>query len=154
MSTKKTIFLTDQSVNFIKLTSQIEGDGVTWTNAINAGLEQLQYLIGNALPSLTIKEWETILNCYAGCFQPAFGIPAWIASDLMDNVGAKNLDETEPGYRVLVEKCAGMTQAEQMAVLYFVQAFWSDDWKHCADFDEVVKQIADKLTIKGSHNDH
>lgn len=142
MATKKSVFLSDLTVNWIISTTQKDyaaHDGPKWSEAINATFEQFRYLLKTSLPELTINEWTVILNVYAGCYFPAHGVPARIASDMMDNVGAISIDELAEDYAALVKKVHDMSQVEQLAILYFVQIFWSQSWS--GDWDDIASQV-------------
>lgn len=152
MATKKSVFLADFTVNWINdtTTKKLNGeelDGPKWSESINATFEQFRFLLRDALPDLDQNEWQTILNVYAGCYFPAHGVPARIASDMMDNLGECDLaavEKTMPDYAALVRKVHAMNQVEQLAILYFVQIFWSNDWK-MGEWGDIVKAIRAKF---------
>lgn len=144
MATKKSVFLSDYTVAWIEATTSKHShdQGPKWSEAINATVEQFRFLLRESLPELNIDEWTAILNVYAGCYFPAHGIPSRIASDMMDNVGEislEKLEQSSPDYAVLVKKIYAMSQLEQLAVLYFVQIFWSHDWN--GEWPEIVTAI-------------
>lgn len=146
MATKKSVFLSDTTVSFINATtSGPDDDGPKWSNAINASIEQYRYLLASAMPELTDMEWQAILNTYAGCYMPAHNYPPRIASDMMDDMGEINIDNVEPERAALIKRIHAMSQLEQMAILYFNQIFWLNDWNHCADFNEVKTSILQKF---------
>lgn len=152
MAIKKSVFLSDYSVEWIELTTKKtlnnkELDGPKWSESINAAFEQLRFLLRSSLPSLSMDEWQAILNVYTGCYFPAHGVPARIASDMMDNIGAVDItivEERAPDYAALVRKTHAMSQLEQLAILYFVQIFWSNDWK-MSEWEQVVSEIQQKF---------
>lgn len=151
MSTKKSVFLSDCTAEWVEFTTKKtindqELDGPKWSECINATFEQFRYLLRDSLPELTADEWTVILNVYAGCYFPAHGVPARIASDMMDNIGTIDINDVVDDYANLVRKVNGMSQLEQMAVLYFVQIFWLNDWK-MKEWDEIVLEICDILSI-------
>jgi len=127
MATKKSVFLGDVTVNWINITTIDTNaeDGPKWSEGINATFEQFRYLIKTSLPELSQEEWQIILNTYAGSYFPAHGVPARIASDIMDDLGVISIDALDPELADLVKKMHGLSQPEQLAVLYFVQIFWS-----------------------------
>lgn len=148
MATKKSVFLSTRTVEWIEGTTKKANfdEAPKWSESINATFEQFRFLLKNALPEFSTAEWEIILNVYAGCYFPAHGVPARIASDMMDNLGEVDLEkltEFHPEYASLVRKTHAMTQVEQLAVLYFVQIFWSNNWT--SEWDEVVKTIKERL---------
>ena len=148
MATKKSVFLSDYTTSWIESTTKKNNQDdkfIKWSESINATFEQFQFLLRENLPELDIDEWKIILNVYACCYFPAHGVPARIASDMMDNVGAISIDELSDYYADLVKKVHAMNQIQQLAILYFVQIFWSNDWKCDWDWDEIVKAIKAKF---------
>jgi len=142
MATKKSVFLADLTVAWIETTTQKDHaahDGPKWSEAINATFEQFRFLMRESLPDLSQDEWTIILNVYAGCYFPAHGVPARIASDMMDNVGAVSVEDLTPDYAALVRKVHALSQPQQLAVLYFVQIFWSANWT--GDWPDIVAAI-------------
>ena len=145
-SVKKSVFLSGYTAEWINSTTQKDHeshDGPKWSESINATFEQFRHLLKTSLPELTVDEWTYILNVYAGCYFPAHSVPARIASDMMDNVGAISLDALSDDYGALVRKAHAMSQVEQLAILYFVQIFWSATWS--GDWGEIVSQIKSKF---------
>lgn len=148
MANKKSVFLSDYTSQWIETTTSkpLHGEGPKWSESINATFEQFRFLLRGSLPELSMDEWTIILNVYAGCYFPAHGVPARIASDMMDNLGEISLDnlrKSQPDYAELVEKVYALSQTEQLAILYFVQLFWSNNW--VGEWSEIVKQIKDKF---------
>lgn len=141
MATKKSVFLSDYTTAWIEATTSkhLHNQGPKWSEAINATVEQFRFLLRGSLPDLDIEEWHIILNVYAGCYFPAHGVPARIASDMMDDLGEISIENLKPDYAALVRKVYAMSQLEQLAILYFVQIFWSNDWK--GDWAEIVTAI-------------
>lgn len=153
MATKKSVFLSDYTVAWIDSTTskKLNGEeleGPKWSESINATFEQFRFLLRGALPDLDVSEWQAILNVYAGCYFPAHGVPVRIASDMMDNIGEcdiANVEKLIPEYAALIRKVHGMQQVEQLAILYFVQIFWSNDWKLSGEWSDVVAAIKAKF---------
>lgn len=149
MSTKKSVFLSTPTVDWIESTT-INGDSnPKWSESINATFSQFRYLIAGALPELTMDEWQIILNVYAGSYLPAHGFPPRIAGDIMDDVGAISIDSVEnlmPKKAELIRKVHAMSQLEQLAVLYFAQIFWLNKWD--SEWPEIVEAIKAKMTGK------
>jgi hypothetical protein len=145
MATKKSVFLSDYTVGWIESTTKKDShdQGPKWSESLNATVEQFRHLLRTNLPELTRDEWTCLLNVYTGCYFPAHGVPARIASDMMDNVGAVDIAELSDEYAELVRKTHAMSQAQQLAILYFVQMFWASDWK--GDWDEIEKTIKEKF---------
>jgi hypothetical protein len=145
MALKKSVFLSTRTAAWIESITKKEshGEGPKWSEAINATFDQFRFLLKSELPELTMEEWEVILNVYTGCYFPAHGVPARIASDMMDNVGAIDLSELSAEYSEMVKKVYAFSQVQQLAILYFVQIFWSCNWK--GEWSEIVEQIKAKF---------
>jgi hypothetical protein len=149
MATKKSVFLSDRTTQWITATTgDIQtGENPKWSESINATFDQFNTLIANALPKLSSNEWQIILNTYAGCYMPAHSLPARIASDIMDDLGAIDIASVEklyPDTASLIRKVHAMSQLEQLSILYFNQVFWLNKWD--CEFGEIVTQIKAKLT--------
>ena len=152
MATKKSVFLSDYTANWIETTTkktlnEKDLEGPKWSEAINATFEQFRFLLRESLPDLSMDEWQIILNVYAGTYFPAHGVPARIASDIMDNIGEvdiANVDNLMPEYAALIRKTHVMSQLEQLAILYFVQIFWSNVWP-MKEWDQIVSDIKSKF---------
>lgn len=139
MSIKKSLYLSDLTENWITATSGGDEDPA-WSASVNATFEQFRYLLGQALPNLSRKEWTALLNIYAGWRAPCYSLPIRIASDIMDDAGTVDISRLPDDTRALVHKMHGLSQLEQLAVLYFVQIFWSTD--RCGQaWDEIVADI-------------
>ena len=147
MATKKSVFLSDVTSHWVEITTKKDGldTGAKWSEAINATFEQFIFLLRSSLPTLTVSEWEIILNVYAGCYFPAHGTPVRIASDIMDNFGEVDIDSLRPEYADLVRKTHAMSQTEQMSILYVVQMFWSKTWKTQENFEAVITEIYNSM---------
>lgn len=149
MATKKSVFLANQTIDWIQSTTtkdHASKEGPKWSESINATFEQFRYLLRISLPELDQGEWATILNVYAGTYFPAHGVPARIASDMMDNLGEISIESLRiqnPEYADLVEKVHQFDQTQQLAILYFVQIFWSQNWS--GEWEEIVKLISSKI---------
>lgn len=141
MAIKKSVFLSDRTGEWISTTTCKSGK---WSESINATTDQFRYLLRVSVPELSIEEWTSIFNIYNGCHMPAHSIPARVASDMMDDIGAIDLENVDKDYAALVRKVYAMTQAEQMAITYVAQIFWSSEWKLDKD-DDWLKMIIDKF---------
>ena len=145
---KRSIYVQPATKDFITATTSAGDDGPKWSNGINTAIEQYRWLLAKSLPDLSTQDWERILSTYAGSYMPAHRLPARIASDMMDDMGEISLDAVEkslPEKADLIKKVYAMTQIEQMAILYFVQIFWLNDWSHCQDFEQIKSEIVTKL---------
>jgi len=144
MSIKKSVFLSDQSEAIIRKMSR-DDDHPQWSGIINQTLSAADWVFRQSLPDFTPEEWQAILNTYAGTCDTLQCHPYRVASDMMDDRGL--IDVEDHPESELVKRIHGMTQAEQFAILTFVQIFWSNNWNDAADFSEVI------ATISGAHHE-
>ena len=87
---------------------------------INNACEQLAHLARVEKPELSKSEWIELYNIYAGSDLTRLVMPFDLADDLRTHYGALAQDLT-----ALYNKLAGMTQAQQFAVLYAIRVYWA-----------------------------
>ena len=87
---------------------------------INNAFEQLAHLAQVEKPELSKSEWIELYNIYAGSDLTRLVMPFDLADDLRTHYGALAQDLT-----ALYNKLAGMTQAQQFAVLDAVRVYWA-----------------------------
>lgn len=146
MGIKKSVFLSDESERIIRLMSR-DDDQPQWSQVINQTMSAAYWVFRESLPEFTPAEWQMILNTYAGTCQSLQSRPYRVASDMMDDLGLIDVsDHPMPG---LVKRIHGMSQAEQFAILMFVEIFWNNNWNDAADFSEVISRISGKSEEKG-----
>lgn len=141
MSIKKSIMLNDATVEHLRRRTRHDNE-IAWSAAINGGFEALGWLGRELLPDLSPAEWEIILNTYTGCLLD-YHRPLRIASDIMDDRGAIDINELDEATAAVVRRCHAMSQPEQYAVLDFVAQFWAGDWSDAGDFSSIVSRITE-----------
>lgn len=87
---------------------------------INNAFEQLAHLTRAEKPELSKSEWVELYNVYAGSDLTRLVMPFDLADDLRTHYGTSPQDLT-----ALYNKLAGMTQAQQFAVLDAVRVYWA-----------------------------
>ena len=87
---------------------------------INNAFEQFAHLAQVEKPELSKSEWIELYNIYAGSDLTRLVMPFDLADDLRTHYGALAQDLT-----ALYNKLAGMTQAQQFAVLDAVRVYWA-----------------------------
>lgn len=87
---------------------------------INNAFDQLAHLARVEKPELSKSEWIELYNIYAGSDLTRLVMPFNLADDLRTHYGALAQDLT-----ALYNKLAGMTQAQQFAVLDAVRVYWA-----------------------------
>jgi len=137
MGIKKSVFLSDQSEQIIRSMSR-DDKHPQWSEIINQTLSAADWIFKQSLPNFTPAEWQVILNAYSGTCASLQCQPYRVASDLMDDLGLLEVDQ-HPNVD-LVRRIHGMSQAEQFAILTFVQIFRSNNWNE--DLPEIIRTIA------------
>lgn len=130
MATKKSVFLSTETVDWIKKTTADDLTNPKWSESINASFSQFRYLIRESVPDLSPADWRIILNIYSGCIFPAHRLPVRIARDIMDDIGEIDISKMPAEYSALIRKLHDLSQLQQMAILYFVQIFWLRKWEN------------------------
>ena len=87
---------------------------------INNAFEQLAHLTRAEKPELSKSEWVELYNVYAGSDLTLLLMPFDFSYDLLTHYGTLPQDLT-----ALYNKLAGMTQAQQFAVLDAVRVYWA-----------------------------
>lgn len=141
MSTKKSVLLTDHTVAIMQACTDKRNpdNSIAWSNLINRSIIVNDFLFRESLPDFSVEEWQAILNTYTGCYGILEHPPFRVASDMMDNRGLINVDD-HPDTELVI-RIHAMSQAEQFAILSFVERFWCNDWDHVEDFNEVIETI-------------
>lgn len=138
MSIKKSVMITDQAEKIMLANTRDDGP-IAWSQQVNRALIVNDWLFRQCLPELSAEEWQTVLNAYAGTTGSLEVPPYRVASDLMDDLGL--IDVADHPMPELVKRLHAMDQAQQFAVLQFVERFWARDWNNAGSFGEIVEQI-------------
>lgn len=116
---KKSIHLSGAAEQYIAdRTAQAEKPNLS--AHINNAFEQLAHLTRAEKPELSKSEWVELYNVYAGSDLTRLVMPFDLADDLRTHYGTLPQDLT-----ALYNKLAGMTQAQQFAVLDAVRVYWA-----------------------------
>ena len=98
----------------------LQGESKNYSAHINNAFEQLAHLTRAEKPELSKSEWVELYNVYAGSDLTRLVMPFDLADDLRTHYGTLPQDLT-----ALYDKLAGMTQAQQFAVLDAVRVYWA-----------------------------
>lgn len=115
---KTAVHLSDNTWQYIT-DRTLQGEQKGLSAHINNAFEQLAHL-AREKPKLSKSEWVELYNVYAGSDLTRLVMPFDLADDLRTYYGTLPLDLT-----VLYNKLAGMTQAQQFAVLDAVRVYWA-----------------------------
>ena len=102
----------------------LQGENKNYSAHVNNAFEQLAHLAKAEKPTLSKSEWDNLYNVYAGSDLTRLAMPFDLADDLRTHYG------TLPQYlTALYNKLAGMTQAQQFAVLDAVRVYWASGYE-------------------------
>ena len=141
MSIKKSVMISDQTLNFIEERTNCE---IGWSKAVNGAFSSLQLLINLNMPNLSDKDWRIVLDVHCGNINlfDSVSYPFRLASDVMDHYGVIDLNDLAPEIQVTVKKLHGLTQAEQYAVYDVVGRFWAENWSEIdGDFSDILESL-------------
>lgn len=145
MSIKKSIMISDQTVNFLNSRSK-EDSYISWSQGINSAVVELDAVYADLLPrvmdKLTSDDWQVILDTYSGCLLNPVVMPQRIASDIMDNYGVIEVTALPEACQNAVRTVHGMSQSEQLAIMHLVRRFWATQAKKDETLAEMVARLA------------
>lgn len=102
----------------------LQGENKNYSAHINNAFEQLAHLAQAEKPKLSKSEWVELYNIYAGSDLTRLVMPFDLADDLRTHYGTLPQDLT-----ALYDKLAGMTQAQQFAIVDAVRLFWASGYE-------------------------
>lgn len=116
---KKSVHISQTAEIYIS-NRTLQGESKNYSAHINNAFEQLAHLTRAEKPELSKSEWVELYNVYAGSDLTRLVMPFDLADDLRTHYGTLSQDLT-----ALYNKLAGMTQAQQFAVLDAVRVYWA-----------------------------
>lgn len=116
---KTAVHLSKTALQYVTDRTQ-QGEQKGLSAHINNAFEQLAHLTRAEKPELSKSEWVELYNVYAGSDLTRLVMPFDLADDLRTHYGTLPQDLT-----ALYNKLAGMTQAQQFAVLDAVRVYWA-----------------------------
>lgn len=133
MSSRKTIYLTDDSERIIGSPDSLSG-------RINSIIGRYEKVTTDSMPPFTVQEWCAICDANNGTIvddQPQSVSYMW--ANIADS---PELDEKWGVDRMaLAEKVRDLSFAEQCSIAEVVRAFWSNDWSQAKDYADVFQTI-------------
>ena len=120
---KKSIHISENAELYITDRTP-QGENKNYSAHINNALVQLAHLAKSEKPPLENQEWVELYNVYAGSDLTRPALPFNLADDLRTHYGTLPQDLT-----ALYDKLAGMTQAQQFAVIDAVRLFWASGYE-------------------------
>ena len=116
---KTAVNLSKNALQYITDRTQ-QGEQKGLSAHINNAFEQLAHLARVEKPELSKSEWIELCNIYAGSDLTRLVMPFDLADDVRTHYGTLPQELT-----ALYDKLAGMTQAQQFAVLDAVRVYWA-----------------------------
>nr|DAR35248.1 MAG TPA: hypothetical protein [Caudoviricetes sp.]DAT31981.1 MAG TPA: hypothetical protein [Caudoviricetes sp.] len=116
---KTAVNLSKNALQYITDRTQ-QGEQKGLSAHINNAFEQLAHLARVEKPELSKSEWIELCNIYAGSDLTRLAMPFDLADDVRAHYGTLPQELT-----ALYDKLAGMTQAQQFAVLDAVRVYWA-----------------------------
>lgn len=116
---KTAVHISDKTWQYITDRTQ-QGEQKGLSAHINNAFAQLAHLAHAEKPELSKSEWVELYNVYAGSDLTRIALPFDLAEDLITHYGTLPQDLT-----ALYDKLAGMTQAQQFAVIDSVRLYWA-----------------------------
>lgn len=128
--------LADRTVEIMQFCtdSRVPGSIIAWSNQVNRAILINDFLSRQMLPDFDDDEWGVILNVYVDTTGVIENPPYSIASDLMDSLGL--IDVQAHPHTELVKRIHTMNQADQFAILSFVEKYWHNSGSEM-DFDKI-----------------
>ena len=116
---KTAVNLSKNALQYITDRTQ-QGEQKGLSAHINNAFEQLAHLARVEKPELSKSEWIELCNIYAGSDLTRLAMPFDLADDVRTHYGTLPQELT-----ALYDKLAGMTQAQQFAVIDSVRVYWA-----------------------------
>ena len=116
---KTAVNLSKNALQYITDRTQ-QGEQKGLSAHINNAFEQLAHLARVEKPELSKSEWIELFNIYAGSDLTRLAMPFDLADDVRTHYGTLPQELT-----ALYDKLAGMTQAQQFAVIDSVRVYWA-----------------------------
>lgn len=143
-SIKKSVMLGKNTQKYIsaRFRKEHEQDVFAWSQGLNGAVSTLQFVLANSLPDLTEKEWFVVLNVFNGTMWDDERIESFlsIATRMMDDVGAIDVNQLDPDYKAIVIKMHGLSAVEQYAVSDMCRKFWANR-QEAAPLLEMIEKL-------------
>jgi len=139
MNQEYSLSLTEHTAKILEENPLASANKKNWSDIINRAIVIDDHISKNNLPELTNNEWGQILNSFLAD-SIKFQLPPFnLASDLLNGMGIYN-ENAHPNSS-LIHRLNKMSQAEQYAILVFIEKFRWTDLTDCGDFDRVKSVI-------------
>ncbi|MFL9704642.1 hypothetical protein [Aeromonas veronii] len=128
MGLKKSVMLSDNTLDYISSRHRDADGEPRWSAAVNGAVDTLRAIYRSSVPDLNEKAWNLLLNAHAGHFFDWRPIsPMRLASDIMDDLGVISIESLTEGDAEAVRTIHGLSQIEQLAVFEVIRIFWAGE---------------------------
>jgi len=139
MNQEYSLSLTDKTEKILKENPLALANKKNWSDIINRAIVIDDHVSKNSLPQLTNNEWGQMLGSFLENYIN-FQLPPYnLADDLLNGVGIYN-ENAHPNPS-LIHRLSKMSQAEQYAILVFIEKYRWTDLTDYGDFDTVKSAI-------------
>lgn len=128
MGLKKSVMLSDNTLDYISSRNRDADGEPRWSAAVNGAVDTLRAIYRASVPDLNERAWNLLLNAHAGHFFDWRPIaPMRLASDIMDDLGVISIESLTEGDAEAVRTIHGLSQIEQLAVFEVIRIFWAGE---------------------------
>lgn len=130
MAIKKSVRLTDPTIEALRPFSDVAGEGMNWSGSINSMAEYVSIIVSELTPELSGDQWNALYCCYNGYMphpdpKEEARLLSWHVSEgyqhdaqVTEFLGAK-ADAV-----VFIEQLRGYSLAQRLCIIYKAKAFW------------------------------
>lgn len=130
MPVKKSVRLTDPTIDALKPLSDVGGQGMNWSGSISSMAEHLSIFIGELTPDLSKGQWNALYCCYNG-YMPHPDIKEearllhWhISEGYQHDPQVTEFLGSEEDALAFIEQIKAYSLAQKLCIIYKAKAFW------------------------------
>jgi len=130
MAIKKSVRLTDPTIEALRPFSDVAGEGMNWSGSINSMAEHVSIIVNELTPELSANQWNALYCCYNGYMphpdpKEEARLLAWHVSEgyqydaqVTEFLGS-NADAI-----TFIEQLKGYSLAQRLCIIYKAKQFW------------------------------
>ena len=128
MAIKKSVRLTDPTIETLKPLSDVHGEGMNWSGSINAMAEQFALAMDELTPDFTDAQWNAIYCCFNGYAphpdikQELATLPWRVDQGYQYDEQVRHFVGADPD--TFISAVKALTPAQRLAVIYKANKFW------------------------------
>lgn len=147
MAIKKSVRLTDPTIEALRPLSDVHGAGMNWSGSINAMAEQFALIVGELKPEFTSEQWNAIYCCFNGyaphpdLMQEIATLPWHIDQGYQYDAQVTEFLGDQTAAAAFINQIKALSPAQRLAVIYQANKFWrngpiADDLSENEDLDD------------------